>query len=761
MKKRFLNKRKSVGFTAVLAGAVFLASTSTPPSQNSDNLNPFSYLFSKNAAFSVEVHAEETGNIALDKSYLNMSADGNILYSLSRDGQEKFNNEIKEHDYKVVNVSFSDDIKPTEIGVGDGFNGNFSIKGVTFNLTLPESVETIAEGAFVHNNISSVTFGSSLKKIGKGAFSRVGLCTDLVLPEGLEELGEQCFFYNDIPSVTLPSTLTTGGVRAFEHNKIEVVNFPESYNLVGTLKDDRIPDMGEITGKIIPDFMFCGNRIKKINFPEGIVGIGSMAFARNTLQELSIPASVKNIYIGAFDCIYDGADIPNPPSTFPSSTSTIKNLVFETDADGNGIEKIAYSAFYFAGVEGHVSFPKSLQYIDEFSFMGDYITSVSFNGCDPYIHTFAFYAGNEDFFIAPHLETIENLNSRAFQKGYTDSNADMQGVFRATKHLKNVSFDYANLNPSFTEMPQRAFSEGLLKSINFPEKITSISETAFELNSGWYDGTNKVALYRVGADGKTYITDNAVADGENHVFNPVLFKLELKDQDGAPLPEASLPQNIKAERVRNGNTENLTDVKTTDFTNFKLGDKVKFTVPDNPAGYAFSEIVTKPWLTKITDREYEVTLDPLNIDAIKDVFYGDNYNVGYKSAVIELKYKKTSGGTDPSAPVVPENPPTPTDPAIPDQPATPADPAAPNQPDIDITNTDTPQGSADTEITDIDDDINPRGAAKIADDKIGEIKVSDNKSPLGALPKTGGTDSTVFTLLGIALLGLGTVLKKK
>ena len=31
MKKRFLNKRKSVGFTAVLAGAVFLASTSTPP----------------------------------------------------------------------------------------------------------------------------------------------------------------------------------------------------------------------------------------------------------------------------------------------------------------------------------------------------------------------------------------------------------------------------------------------------------------------------------------------------------------------------------------------------------------------------------------------------------------------------------------------------------------------------------------------------------------------------------------------------------
>ena len=41
------------------------------------------------------------------------------------------------------------------------------------------------------------------------------------------------------------------------------------------------------------------------------------------------------------------------------------------------------------------------------------------------------------------------------------------------------------------------------------------------------------------------------------------------------------------------------------------------------------------------------------------------------------------------------------------------------------------------------------------------VKVFDNKTPQGSLPKTGGSNENVFVLLGGVLLGLGFVVRKK
>lgn len=750
MKNRINRKYVASGLAiALILGGAFTIPSITPLSNSELNLI---------------VEAEETGEIKLDESYLNLSDDGNILYSFSDDGMEKFKSEIAEKGYKFVKISFSDDIKAKEIS--NGFNTSFSIDGVSFHLTLPDSIEVIHKESFMHNNISSITFGSSIKKIEEMAFYKAGLNTDIVLPEGLEELGESCFFNNKITGVTLPSTLTKGGVKAFEHNKIETVNFPEDYNLVGTLKDEYRPQLGKITGKIIPDYMFVSNKIKKINFPKGIVGIGAMAFARNNLQELSIPASVKTIYSSAFDSVAEG---------YNGSTNTIKNLIFEIDADGNGVEKIGHGAFYFAGIEGHVSFPKSTTYIDDCTFMGNRITKISFNGSAPAINSLIVY-GSDSFgdLSVPPIETIEDLNSSDFQIWTPEYLPGGEGVFRETKHLKNVSFNYANLHDNFTEIPTKAFYDGKLKSINFPEKIKKISKDAFELNSGWYDGTNKVALYRVGTDGKTYVINDDLKDGDHYVVNPVLFKLVLKDQYGNPLSDTYLPKNIRAEITRNGATTTYTDIANIDLTHFKLGDKVKFTLPATPAGYDFIGVAEQTGLTKINDTEYEVSLDPADTNAIKDISYDDSYKVGYKSAVIELKYR-----TQPSGPVVPSEPDTPTDPTTPSEPTpnTPEqpktnveEPKAPqenltvddndtpqgNTDTTDISDDDTPQGSIDT--TDISDDDTPQGNAKIIADG---ININDTKSPLGTLPQTGGTSGNLLTLLGGLLIGIGIVIKKK
>ena len=326
--------------------------------------------------------------------------------------------------------------------------------------------------------------------------------------------------------------------------------------------------------------------------------------------------------------------------------------------------------------------------------------------------------------------------------------------------------------------------------MNFPAYITALKydingqkyniSSAFADNTGWTEGTKKVALYRIGSDGVSYVTDNVLDDSQakDYVFNPILVKFEFKDQYGTIV---SALQNIEVERTRvKGSvppSQSVTTCSATvaDFEHFKLGDKIKFAIPNAPAGYELAtNPVTQSWLTKVigSDNEYEVTLDPNNADIVKDVAYGDGYEVGYKQTVITLNYRNTNVG-----PVIPGpspgNPTTPEPNPTPDQPSTPT---------VDVDNQNTPRGEANTDTTDItddanspedentdttdiSDDTNPRGNAntgkKVIADNKDEVDVNDTKAPLGKLPKTGSANESGIVLLGIALLGLGFVVKKK
>ena len=137
--------------------------------------------------------------------------------------------------------------------------------------------------------------------------------------------------------------------------------------------------------------------------------------------------------------------------------------------------------------------------------------------------------------------------------------------------------------------------------------------------------------------------------------------------------------------------------------------------------------------------------------------YSSHYVYAHKKGKFVWKDKNL-----PSSPVIPIDPTTPTTPSTPEQPST---PSTPNQPSVDVDNQTTPRGDANTDTTDISDDTNPRGDAKsgkkVVADKNTEVNVDDAKAPLGTLPRTGGADSSLISLLGAALLGLGVVLRKK
>ncbi|ESL04159.1 hypothetical protein GCWU000282_00506 [Catonella morbi ATCC 51271] len=106
-----------------------------------------------------------------------------------------------------------------------------------------------------------------------------------------------------------------------------------------------------------------------------------------------------------------------------------------------------------------------------------------------------------------------------------------------------------------------------------------------------------------------------------------------------------------------------------------------------------------------------------------------------------------------------------------------------NTPNVNVTDDKTPQGTVNTDTKPTDEDTDETGVEDIDDDDIPEdeagsnedtdsggktkapnkVKVNEDNVPRGkaALPKTGGTDSTLFGVLGFGLIGLGFLIKKR
>ena len=642
------------------------------------------------------------------------------------------------------------------------------------------------------------------------ASKKIGIIGNLTLPQSLITLGDEAFAFNSIEAVTFPDNIVNIGNAAFRNNIISTVNWG-AYNQVNTTTNDTkdIPDNpldaneetrysegsnDSVTGKVIPKRLFLYNVLKHVNIPANVTVIGRLAFSENCLETLEIPASVKNIHSYAFyfQAVYTSE------TDLSEYNNTLKTIIFGKDENGNyGLEKICNDAFTVIGLTGTLELPTSLTYIGDYAFQTNEITKVDFNGATPYVGSDAFYSNN--------IISIVGLNSTELGKGAFSTN--IKTIDNNSKYtLKNINFNYGtdrDLHPGFTSLPKNAFSYSALRSVNIPSVLTSFDDSlpanrnnlddsyaSFFTGMDWYlddklkqkyieeqtqkdnyfygryDGlnmewfnydtyVNRVALYRINKDGSYYM-ENDLTDGKTYVFNPVLLEFDIT-KDGQNLYDTVSPQSIIIERKNNTNI-NLNSLEAIDHTNFKLGDKVTFTLKNIPEGYELAA----DGLVSLGNDRYELSLTPDTV--AKEVKYDDTeYEVGYKKTVIGLRQK----AVNPSTPVVPGNPtpePTPTPNPTPVAP-TPATPATSEQPSVDIADANTPQGNTDT--TDVDDDITPQGKAdagkKVKADKTAEVAVNEDTTPKGTatLPKTGGANENIFIILGAALIGLAITLKKK
>ena len=624
--------------------AIALVATSSlsllTPSYSSEG-SSLAGLVAKSTGLSVVVKAETAPTLALTAS--DLTVNGDTITGFSPAGLAKINAIT----VTGTSIKFPTGLAATKIGK-EAFSKKFNNKKV--KIELPDNIVEIGEAAFASNSvITAVTFGanpanSKLKTIGTKAFYEAGLVENPQFPNGLEELGEASFAKNKLTSIKLPDDIKRIHGHVFAYNEITEFDFGAYKNAKGR-RWFRSTELVEG----IPAGILRNNKLQKVNLPTaaGIWSVGANAFANNDIRELTLPSN--------FTVMYSNAFFNNPKLT---------KLVFETKDDGKGnkigIGQIDRSSFQGCSIEGHLEFPDKFNEMGVDSFAGNKITSVSFGKESPLngpIVGGRSMAGNP-------LVTIEGFDTKRFE----------DYAFQDTKTLKNISFDYSSPRPNFTSIEPYAFKNGLLKSINLPGYINQVYDSAFSENTGWTEGTNKVALYRVASDGATYVTDNAFmdSDAETYVVNPVLVKFAAKDQYGNVVTLGSI--EVERTRTIKGASEAKTVTSTAvNLADFKLGDKIKFTIPAAPEGYEIAESpVSNSAITKTADGNYEVTLDPTNADVVKEVAYGDGYKVGYKETVIEIGYKNLAP-EPPKPEVKPENPSTPATPGAiqPEKPSTP------------------------------------------------------------------------------------------
>ena len=617
----------------------------------------------KNTGLSVVVKAETAPTLALTAADLAVS--GDTITGFSASGLARVNAVT----ITGTSIKFPADLTATKIGKS-AFSKKFNNKKV--KIELPDNIVEIGEAAFATNSaITAVKFGttpasSKLKTIGAKAFYEAGLAENIQFPDGLETLKDDCFARNELTSVKLPDNIKEVWGRVFSYNKITTADLGKFKDVnvriwSKDLKSDQNPkpDAKANMQNVVPYGIFAFNNISKfedIKIPAHVWGIGESAFAGNNLTSLQLPAQYTNIYLGGF-----------------RNNTELKKLTFLTKDDGNGnkvgIGQIDRSAFQSCALEGHLEFPDKVNQMGVYSFANNKITSVSF-GKDSAVNNPLI--GGASFANNP-LVSIQGLDTWQFE----------DYAFQNTKALKNINFDYATPHATFKSIEPGVFKNGLLKSFNLPAYINNVADgtaakkyedAALKGNKGWIEGTEKVALYRVGADGTTYVTDNAFIDKDAKYFvvNPVLVTFVAKDQYGNSVTLSSI--EIERTRTIKGASEAKTVTSTAvNPADFKLGDKIKFTIPAAPEGYEVAETpVTSSSITKTADGKYEVTLDPTNAEVVKEVAYGDGYKVGYKETVIEIGYKNLAP-EPPKPEVKPENPSTPATPGAiqPEKPSTP------------------------------------------------------------------------------------------
>ncbi len=238
------------------------------------------------------------------------------------------------------------------------YSSSPSSAGSVVSVVFTEGVEEIGDeflykSSTSYNPLKSVTFPSTLKKIGAKAFSHAGSLTSVTLPASLDSIGENAFEYVGFSELELPENLKYIGAYAFRNSGLTSIEIPDGVESVES-------------------YCFYGCRLSTVKLPAGLKRIGGYAFYDCVLQELDLSSltQLKTIGPSAFKSCDNLGTVK-----FPASLQSIGNEAFiycykiaPEFAEGSSLKSIGVNAFYNCYEMTSISIPNSVEEIGSSAF---------------------------------------------------------------------------------------------------------------------------------------------------------------------------------------------------------------------------------------------------------------------------------------------------------------------------------------------------------------------------------------------------------
>ena len=194
----------------------------------------------------------------------------------------------------------------TEIGV-DAFYECAKLTEVTF----PESVKRIADGAFAESSLQKAVLPEGLDSLGSGAFYGCIYLTDIALPASLQTLGAGALSCCAMESIRVPDAIKNLPDECFSGClNLKEIQLPADVKSFGwmcfadcnSLESFEIPD--SVTKVSAEAFAFCAS-LRSVTIGSGIreIPVG-MFHGCQALEEIDIPETITKIEDEAFqDCV--------------------------------------------------------------------------------------------------------------------------------------------------------------------------------------------------------------------------------------------------------------------------------------------------------------------------------------------------------------------------------------------------------------------------------------------------------------------------
>ena len=348
---------------------------------------------------------------------------------------------------------------------------------------MPECIISIDYNAFKGcQNLESVTLPESLTTLGSYAFYSCKLLKTIKIPSGVTAIPSSCFYEcSSLESVTIPEGVTTIGECAFQSCNLNALTLPESLEKIGvyafsgnqSLKSVNIP----AKVKTIESNAFHNCGLTDLVIQKGVQTIDNYAFESNSLQNLTLPSTIKSIGNEAFRYNNNLQSIICNAVMPPALGDNAFNIEITSSIKVPMASIAAYRKAYgwkdFSNYYGGEVVADGITYrIDENGAMvavaetalteANILSTVEFEG-NQYlvikINDKVFY-GNTNLTTVTLAESLTTLGSNAFE---------------FCKSLKTIK-----IPSGVTAIPENCFREcSLMESVSLPEGLVEIGASAF------------------------------------------------------------------------------------------------------------------------------------------------------------------------------------------------------------------------------------------------------------------------------------------